>query len=791
MPVSLDPASLLPEDLNHRIMYADNWGDALTLLPELTSVTNGYHLESMTWDALPAHGTMVFSLELGTTSPVTPLDLVGKQVIVQVFDTTWKTVWAGEVITQPQQTIPGADTLIGRREYHCRDVLYRLRKWRVDTFTQYTNGNAYKGFGNPGYNTAGDIGLVMGNKGVSGSGELFLGIRTHSWSVTGQAETWTDAEACDHLLISTKPVATEPTITINDPAGMLVRERVSTVTQGEATIGVLDRILSRDGGCVAYQTWAYVDDFPTVQIEVYPIFKDQLTITDPSGGANIIIKGQATAGVANAITVDVEGDQRLGDDAALRFQISKEHSTQYDFVEVYGEPITVLATIGLPDDTIEERWTTTEAAEVDALQVQQKSAAGPKYENVYRVVGLPAGWDGKVGGGAAILDKSLCVYQCNEDGKVASVSTPAGASGPVPPMAITVGDNLPIIAGYNYASDPVLFDSSHDASTFAPMPIQVYRRTSLASTPDAFWNLGDDEGCDVARWGNNGSDLRFTRPGELDVGGNRFWDWHQNVNGSPTPASITVGLVLPFRVGYTAPATARTIKRIYVPGASLHLSHEHAIWALDEADMPAGTDTSEGMVAKRGGGGVLAGTFANSQDITAVSQIDDTFTVAGDQTDEYDVDDEFIVGGSTGNDGTYTVTAIVFAAGFTTISVAEVIPSPTADGQTSSNRLLGNPTKLRDDRRQLAVVKALADQWYTVARQTATWSLKAQGFFGSWTDTVAGSVAYPKLGQLVDSFVHSGQTDTLKTPITSISYDHREGRTTWTTSWGQGDFRAR
>lgn len=789
MAVSLDLTTAQPEDHPLRIQYADNWGDTLTILTLQADSTAGYYLESMTWNALPAHGTMVFSLELGTSTPVAPLDLVGKQVLVQILDGSWKTIWAGEVIAQPQHTVPGADSLIGKREYHCRDVLYRLRKWRVDTFTQYTGGSTWRGFGHPGYNTAGDSALVMGNKGQSGSGETFEGIRCHSWSVTGQAETWTDAEVCDHLMISTKPVDTEPTITVLDPAGLLVRERVSAVTIGESPIGVIDRILSRDGGCVAYQTWADVDGFPTVKLEVLPIFKDQLTIVDPSGGANVVIKGQATTGVLNSITVDIQGDQRLGEDAPLRFQVSKEQSTQYDFVEVLGEPIVVMVTLGDKDETLEKRWSSAEATELDGLQDAQKSAAVSRYDHVYRTVGLSTTWDGKVGGGAGILEESLCLYQCAEDGTVISVPVPEDATGPVPPMAITIGDTLPIFAGYNYDSDPVLYDNSHTAVTFDPVSMQVYRRTSLDAAADLFLNIGDDEGCDVDRNGNNGSDMRFVRAGELDDG-DRFWQWSQNVfDTSPSPVVVTVALILPWHVGYTAPATARRVKRLYVPGASLHLSHEHAIWALDETTADA-SEISLGMGPKRGAGGTLAGATPNSQDITGVSQVDNEFVVAGDQTGEYSEGGDFVVSGSTGNDGTYDVVSATFAGGSTTIKVTEPVPSPDVDGSGTSGVMLGTPTKIRDDRRQLAVVKALADQWYTVERQSATWSLMCQGFHGSWTDTVAGSVDYPKLGQLVDTLAHSGKVDTIKTPITSIMYDHREGRTTWLTSWAQGDFRA-
>jgi len=69
--------------------------------------------------------------------------------------------------------------------------------------------------------------------------------------------------------------------------------------------------------------------------------------------------------------------------------------------------------------------------------------------------------------------------------------------------------------------------------------------------------------------------------------------------------------------------------------------------------------------------------------ITAVSQANDTFTVAGNQAAEYTAGKRIRVTGSTGNDGHYTVAkaGAVFGDPDTQIEVDEEIPNAVADGQ--------------------------------------------------------------------------------------------------------------
>ncbi len=67
-------------------------------------------------------------------------------------------------------------------------------------------------------------------------------------------------------------------------------------------------------------------------------------------------------------------------------------------------------------------------------------------------------------------------------------------------------------------------------------------------------------------------------------------------------------------------------------------------------------------------------------DITDVIQGSKLFKFLGDQTDQIVAGDMISVVGSTGNDGFYTVAAVSFGTGKTSVEVVEAIPDATADG---------------------------------------------------------------------------------------------------------------
>lgn len=111
---------------------------------------------------------------------------------------------------------------------------------------------------------------------------------------------------------------------------------------------------------------------------------------------------------------------------------------------------------------------------------------------------------------------------------------------------------------------------------------------------------------------------------------------------------------------------------------------------------------------------------------------------------------------------------------------------------------LGGPGILRDDRSQLARLHALSWAWYSEARRSAQWALRACGFLPSFLAYIdesepdftlpATPVLYPKMGELVATLKTNGQAETLDTPITRIAYDNEAGVTRWETDWAALEF---
>jgi hypothetical protein len=101
--------------------------------------------------------------------------------------------------------------------------------------------------------------------------------------------------------------------------------------------------------------------------------------------------------------------------------------------------------------------------------------------------------------------------------------------------------------------------------------------------------------------------------------------------------------------------------------------------AIAAADAVADGDVDNFQVLDRDEAVVFSGTAGLAHAITAVSQANDTFTVAADLSGVLTQGTRFRVSGSTGNDGVYIVVS-TSGAGPTVITVVEEIPNAVADG---------------------------------------------------------------------------------------------------------------
>jgi hypothetical protein len=78
-------------------------------------------------------------------------------------------------------------------------------------------------------------------------------------------------------------------------------------------------------------------------------------------------------------------------------------------------------------------------------------------------------------------------------------------------------------------------------------------------------------------------------------------------------------------------------------------------------------------------------------DVSAVNQASDYFDITGDITDDLENASTFDISGSTGNDGTYTISSYSLSGSNTRIYVDEEIPNSTADG-TIENVVIASQT---------------------------------------------------------------------------------------------------
>ncbi len=129
-----------------------------------------------------------------------------------------------------------------------------------------------------------------------------------------------------------------------------------------------------------------------------------------------------------------------------------------------------------------------------------------------------------------------------------------------------------------------------------------------------------------------------------------------------------------------------------------------------------------------------------------------------------------------------------------------------ADGFTARrgacNASLSMPGILRDDRRRVAFLHALACAWYLTDHRPASWTMRCCGLLPEFGVSAhydnlstppkevpspdidpSTTVSYPILGQHVHTLAANGQTTTIDAPITGIIYNHQSQTTTWSCDW--------
>ena len=585
------------EDL-YRIRYAAVWQGEATAwinLPMQEDSGTGFEVVRYSRRALPDEGEAVIGFNYGSIDGRTYLinylpNLDYAEIRIEQWrpdDELWETVWKGQCVARNDLCLPGSDTPVGFLEYHCKDDLHRTAEWPVwkHQFWDGSQGNLGPDLlgceGNPGYNRQAGPNLVGNHKITNPTDPLGAGFDAHTWFGSSDAGLWSDLDALKHAIASATP--RQGTMSSSGPSYLAPKFtvagaldalsgsqfwRVTSETRlRDLIVLICDR---RRGRGLAYADWDQDGDILTPVLRIRPQFLTSMAKTLPSG--NIFNVAGATP-----ITVDLQGDCTLGDNAPQDFRLTQETATLYERLEAYGDPIRVLITACELDYTFTPRYTTNEITNYRAFNGNAHEADATQFHHVFRTYGLPLNWNMMIGQGLGTPSSLLrCDYRTNDLGQIV---IPTGS--PDSPLMVRISDDLPLASGYNYTFEPpTRWDSNAETSTPEPLPIQVWLRTD--NTLDIWMDASTAGEIHITRGGNDGAtDLTFQGN---EQGGVRFWE----ANNSALVA-VTMAVDMPNRlmVALQTNEQPRKVKKIEIPGLALHLAHPYAIWSLD-ANSPRG-----------------------------------------------------------------------------------------------------------------------------------------------------------------------------------------------------------
>ncbi len=374
-----------------------------------TVAQGGYHVERITRWCLPDEDRAQFYIDTGLINgvTVTPIDLSGVDsdspgcaIRIQVMDdeafpngqstlptgvgSNWKTVFVGTVIYQSNDQEVGI-TGNGRVTYYAVGILSRSRNWPLD---RHCTANAPHAKGHPGYNIPlhGWFRKALGNKdasttgydpfgdmsGGSGYPDIHGNYRRHVLPIDGSSssELWTDNEAVDHALASSR-ASGEPIITTNFLAGLFAGTYAWHVSPGDSCLDLLQRICNRQRGRGSV-FMNYIDDTDpdgnvTLTLTALSSFPSDLSYnTTASYGDMQLTHANAIQNAllgTSAVNVDLNGDHRI----VGNFKFDDRTSSVFDMVVVQGEPIQVLCNLNFFGSSLERRWSSSGGSSDEVL----------------------------------------------------------------------------------------------------------------------------------------------------------------------------------------------------------------------------------------------------------------------------------------------------------------------------------------------------------------------------------------------------------------------------------------
>jgi hypothetical protein len=722
-----------------------------------TVAAGGYSVEYITRACLPDEDMAAFSVEFGNINGqlVEPADLSGHWVRIDVIDdesfpsvtdTSWpssgfKCVFAGYVYNSKVTMNPSASSNVvnGKKTYYCMGVLSRSRDWPMvyhGAFGGTAGTTAQKCYGNPGYNYPinGMFRSTIGNKSSSASYLEWGTDPTQGWKLhalpidaTSTAK-WTDEETIKHALSSSRQDG-EPIFTVDfsEASGLFSGTFAWPVNDGDTCFDHLRRVCSRSRGRGSvYADFVGTDSTPTCAIDLFlkarPSFSGKVTYVTKDDPTSLILGNPNTINGQTSGTdtsVDLVGDHRFFGS----FEYEDRASAVFDYLEIVGERIQVVANLQLRDSVLQKGWTTTDETEFNETKNQQQRIV-PRFRHVFRRFTLKQGWDflGYVDTatpGTNYPNKGEFNVVCAESGGLYSNADDVSFT---PNSSITsrLMADLPLYEGKRY--DTLVSGYWSEASEYMPPPRMqpqlLYQQKEYGGQPTA-----EKRWVPLEQYGFN---VQVDDFGVLimhqaeESTGVRVMNYNGTFGGTPTEIS---GIV-------NETSGLNPEKMILVMGIELsnHVLMGGTVGPINAAD-PAAFEQGRRLTINVNGLHLWVGPK------NAIWQVKPDNQSSGRGCE-----------------------ALRFSAD-------------------------ADLTLIRDDRDALSFMFGLAKKYYGEVHNPGTWSLRDCGL-KSYFSTSTGPLSYPALGRIVSSVsVSPTKRVPLDTPVTSIHYDHNEGITTWRTDY--------
>lgn len=515
-------------------------------------------------------------------------NLTGQEIRIQinypdedgnVTEADWRTVWWGTCEYQIDEGLGAATLPSGDRKYFCIDAFARTRRWFLDRHGFNSSaGLVSPCAGHPGYNVSRNSpSHVAGNRDPSvrwdRNGD---GVTSAAFTMPGVGNKWTDQEAVNNSLSSTRPPG-EPFWYLDGATELFDGKSPWAVQDGESAFDFVSRVCKRGRGRGSvlpdFRDGASPTGPLTCYLTVFPQTFGDIVYQDPTA-SQVTIPGASTEGTQ--VDVDMLGDHRFVE-SSLRLGDADQY--RVDCLVSQGEQIEVLGTVEW-DKTLEAGWSAAEQAAFDALIPEARTSE--RWHPVYQFYRLKRNFSMMLSNGFAGAQSSGD-YQCNDDGDIVS-EPPAGSIGRSYLPTIEVMDDLPLYSGYDYTNYPPTRQDGQTSAQFAGIP---NRRKLMAFLRKS----GEDRYTDLDGGMSFGMQVSPQPDGFLISNAEDQKIGQRYLTSEGQRYVLTLGFRLPHRVRI-ATGNPNASRKMVINHQNIHLwlAHPGAIWDLNDTDATSVSD---------------------------------------------------------------------------------------------------------------------------------------------------------------------------------------------------------